>query len=676
MKPKKNSIVVVASSGPQTLRFYVDNDVKVKVKGQALHSALCCVSSILLYIYIYIAFISVIVTEIAIVPPIEYCTLQIQACGYKKMIHRRSNKNCLVPVRRSFLLLVVITSVILPSCTTLAQRAILETVTVATNVQCIRDVQVGNFFDSTGSKAAVLTSGSLGVLLMKQLSGNMQQYAAPQTVIDRYSNGASIDIMAVGDLNGDGVDDFVHVINSQDATNTGSGGDGREFAIQSAVARPGGGGTTTTFDLQGLLSNTALSLPATGVDLARVNGRDVQLGDINGDDNLDIVATVNGHGDQAGTGALVYLRHTGTGGGSSSNVSYETTYIDETLGGIALLRLADFDVDGRVDIATIRVDTEQLVVYFNEGNGTFTKSVIDTDAESNMCIATGDFNNIGRPDIMLMGLNTIHIYINVNNRRFSKFKMFDVNSTDFMSTDYRDMKCAFSDMDGNGLMDIVVAAGYNDGVDYYSQTVPNVFSGPARRFAAANSTSDFTLHDMNGNGFEDVLAVSVQDEAVYAFMVGEPQPAAPTAQPVPVIPITYSPVARPTLAPVRPPPTRAPTRPTVAPARPPTKAPARLTIAPARPPPTMAPARPPTMAPVVQQPTGQCAARGVQCTTDMPCCSSDDVCRGLCARKTTNNKAGNKNTVKLDFDDANGNRGMRVGRRQQLRRILKGSSSS
>jgi hypothetical protein len=76
----------------------------------------------------------------------------------------------------------------------------------------------------------------------------------------------------------------------------------------------------------------------------------------------------------------------------------------------------------------------------------------------------------------------------------------------------------------------------------------------------------------------------------------------------------------------------------------------------------------PTMAPALPPP--RCAARGEICTEKMQCCSADDVCRGVCARKTTNNKAGDKSNLKLDFDSVV--RGMRDGTRQ--RRILKGSS--
>jgi hypothetical protein len=236
----------------------------------------------------------------------------------------------------TLLQLVLVVSV--PSYTR-AERAVLERVTVATNVNGIHDIQVGNFGGGNGANS-VITGGTNGVLLMKKLSGN-DQYAAPQTIINSFSNGASIDILAVGDLNGDGRDDFVHVINSQAVTASPS----PSSAIQSAVAR-----SDNTFQIQGRLSNTDLTLPETGAVLARVNGRDVKLADMNGDDNLDIIATVNGHGDKARTGALVYMRNTGP------NV-YETTYIDESLGGIALLSIADFDVDGRPDIATVRLGT-------------------------------------------------------------------------------------------------------------------------------------------------------------------------------------------------------------------------------------------------------------------------------------------------------------------------------
>jgi hypothetical protein len=87
----------------------------------------------------------------------------------------------------------------------------------------------------------------------------------------------------------------------------------------------------------------------------------------------------------------------------------------------------------------------------------------------------------------------------------------------------------------------------------------------------------------------------------------------------------------------------------------------------------------PTMAPAVPQPpspASRCAARGEICTEKMTCCSTDDICRGICARKTTNNnKAGNKSNLKLDFDAVE--RGMRTGggRTRHRRRILKGSSS-
>ena len=97
-----------------------------------------------------------------------------------------------IPVLLQLLLLVMC----VPSYTR-AEPAVLEKITVASNVNgIIHDIQVGNL---VGSANSVITGGTNGVLLMKKLTGNSNQYAAPQTIISSLSNGASIDKLAVGD---------------------------------------------------------------------------------------------------------------------------------------------------------------------------------------------------------------------------------------------------------------------------------------------------------------------------------------------------------------------------------------------------------------------------------------------------------------------------------------------
>ncbi|NJK53462.1 MAG: hypothetical protein HC936_12810 [Leptolyngbyaceae cyanobacterium SU_3_3] len=50
---------------------------------------------------------------------------------------------------------------------------------------------------------------------------------------------------------------------------------------------------------------------------------------------------------------------------------------------------------------------------------------------------------------------------------------------------------------------------------------PSTFSGPGRTAAPANQTSQFKLHDMNGDGIKDIVLYSHGDQAVYAFIVEE-----------------------------------------------------------------------------------------------------------------------------------------------------------
>ena len=54
-----------------------------------------------------------------------------------------------------------------------------------------------------------------------------------------------------------------------------------------------------------------------------------------------------------------------------------------------------------------------------------------------------------------------------------------------------------------------------------TNATPSTFSGPGRIAAPANQTSQFKLHDMNGDGIKDIVLYSQGDQAVYAFLVEE-----------------------------------------------------------------------------------------------------------------------------------------------------------
>jgi FG-GAP-like repeat/Cep192 domain 4 len=116
---------------------------------------------------------------------------------------------------------------------------------------------------------------------------------------------------------------------------------------------------------------------------------DVATGDFNNDGNPDVVGTGNGS-------ASVYLGNGSGGLGSPTNIATVGSSNTSVVTG-------DFNNDGNLDFATSN-DTGQLRVFLGNGTGT----VFNQTGQGNIPIgggttdlATADFNNDGRPDLVV-----------------------------------------------------------------------------------------------------------------------------------------------------------------------------------------------------------------------------------------------------------------------------------
>lgn len=249
--------------------------------------------------------------------------------------------------------------------------------------------------------------------------------------------GISSSAVARGDFDNDGRSDLLL---------TGFAGvDANNFPIYlSQVWRNSGNGTFV---------NTQAGLP--GVDTGAV-----ALGDFDNDGNLDILLT--GYS-SAGAIAQVW-RNLGNGAFANLNVGLPGVLYSSAAWG-------DFDHDGFLDILLTGTpdgfgNTAISQVWRNLGNGAFAKTNTDLPGVSQGAVAWGDFDQDGRLDMVLTGYaktgSICQVWRNLGNGSFA-----NINAG--LPGVYRS-SVALGDYDNDGRLDIVLA-----GIDDLSTPICQVW---------------------------------------------------------------------------------------------------------------------------------------------------------------------------------------------------------
>ena len=234
--------------------------------------------------------------------------------------------------------------------------------------------------------SANCTNGAISVLL-----GNGD--GTFQTALDYSSGGQFASSIAVADANGDGNPDLVAV---------------NEYA---------GGGILSNGTVAILLGNGdgTFQQPVT-YNSAGKYAYGVAIADVNGDGKPDVLVTSQCDPTCANGMLSVLL-----GNGDGTFQSALATITPQI--GIGALALADFDGDGKVDVASGAGD----VLLMGNGNGTFQPPL--TLGGSSPGIAVGDFNRDGKPDLAVGGV----ILLNISPRKIATTTaiMSSVNPSSF-----------------------------------------------------------------------------------------------------------------------------------------------------------------------------------------------------------------------------------------------------
>jgi hypothetical protein len=224
---------------------------------------------------------------------------------------------------------------------------------------------------------------------------------------------------------------------------------------------------------------------------------DLECGDMDGDGDQDVLAVEHtGEWDDAGAPAKIYWYR---------NPDWHPTFIGEVPDAVKDLSLADFNGDGKLDLAVLTFDESTLSVFRQDDDGSFTRVVYLHVNNLHEGMDVGDLDGDGDPDIAATGycflnpggdLGTEWPYESIAEKWHSQEGDWSRNAT----------KHACADLDGDGKAEVFISHSERNGypVAWYKRE-----EGAWKEHVICDSLSSchtLQVYDFDLDGDLDVLA--------------------------------------------------------------------------------------------------------------------------------------------------------------------------
>jgi hypothetical protein len=263
----------------------------------------------------------------------------------------------------------------------------------------------------------------------------------------------------------------------------------------------------------------------------------VAVADFNGDNTLDlVVGIVSFDSFGASIGPVAFLAGNGAGSFGVPILSPNQSYFPSGFITISVVS-ADLNGDGLPDLVLVglAVDsfTNGVVVYLNEGNGTFKPAQQVAEFVNGLNLfeaaAVGDINEDGCPDIVApeTGAGAVFVFWGNCNGTFQ-------NTATILRQGAGDniVSLALADLNGDGHLDVVTAGAYFGEAGLFGQVAGNLVSvmlgdghgnfGTAHVFRGERSMWGLAVADLNNDGKPDIVTAN-QDTDTASIYVNDGQ---------------------------------------------------------------------------------------------------------------------------------------------------------
>jgi len=232
-------------------------------------------------------------------------------------------------------------------------------------------------------------------------------------------------------------------------------GDGEENIILR-----NGGESETRFDpiLERFIVTYDSDVRTASENLTVYNSKDVAIGDLDGDEDLDaVVANLNGPNTIWKNSKQQDQNNANFEVCGLSGCGWEPTDSVSQTEGVAL---GDLDQDGDLDIVFANSGGQKSTIWFNHGNGTFgTAPVQSIDSSDGKDVALGDVDNDGDLDILIINGSGQPNHLWINQGFYQNDQLGKFESGQFLDNLTYTPTGAFGDVDGDTDLDIVAGNG-------------------------------------------------------------------------------------------------------------------------------------------------------------------------------------------------------------------------